>query len=133
MGFTVHKEKSVVVPTQQIIFVGFLICSVTMTVRLSPEKCTGPIELCKEILAAKKITIRKFAQLIGKCVSVEAGVCYATLYYKSMEIERDRTLKMHRGNVDAVICIPNESKLCIQWWINNTETSFRPICSPKPH
>ena len=74
LGFTVHKQKSVVVPTQQIIFVGFLICSVTMTVRLPPEKCTGMIELCKEILAAKKITIRKFAQLIGKCVSVEAVV-----------------------------------------------------------
>ena len=133
LGFTVHKEKSVVVPTQQIIFVGFLICSVTMTVRLPPEKCTGMIELCKEILAAKKMTIRKFAQLIGKCVSVEAGVRYAALYYNSMEIERDRALKMHRGNFDAVICISNESKICIQWWINNIETSFRPICLPKPH
>ena len=81
LGFTVHKEKSVVVPTQQIIFLGFLICSVTMTVRLPPEKCTGMIELCQEILAAKKVTIRKFAQLIGKCVSVEAGVHYAALYY----------------------------------------------------
>ena len=50
-----------------------------------------------------------------------------------MEIERDGALKMHRGNFDAVICITNESKICIQWWINNIETSFRPICLPKTH
>ncbi|MEW8544652.1 MAG: hypothetical protein AB2693_14070 [Candidatus Thiodiazotropha sp.] len=133
LGFTVHKDKSVVVPSQQIIFVGFLICSVSMTVRLPPEKCIDMIELCREILAAKRITIRKFAQLIGKCVSVEPGVRYAALYYKSMEIERDDALKMYRGDFDAFIGISNESKLCIQWWIDNIRTSFRPICLPKPH
>ena len=89
LGFTVHKAKSVVIPTQTIVFVGFVVCSVTMTVRLPPEKCDDLIHLCKEILAARKITIRKFAQLIGKCVSVEPGIRYATLYYKLMEIERD--------------------------------------------
>ena len=133
LGFTVYKQKSVVVPTQQIIFVGFLICSVTMTVRLPPEKCLNMMELCKEILAARRITIRKFAQLIGTCVSVEPGVQYAALYYKSMEIERDKALKLHKGNFDAVICISDESRQCIQWWINNVQTSFRPICLPKPN
>ena len=108
LGFTVHKKKSVVVPTQQTVFVGFLICSVTMTVRLPHDKCLDMIELCKEILASHKITIRKFAQLICKCVSVEPGVRYAAIYYKSMEIERDEALKIHRGNFDAVIYISNE-------------------------
>ena len=133
LGFTVHKKKSVVVPTQQIVFVGFLICSVTMTVRLPHDKCLDMIELCKEILASHKITIRKFAQLIGKCVSVEPGVRYAAIYYKSMEIERDEALKIHRGNFDAVIYISNESRQCIQWWIENIQTSFRFICLSKPH
>ncbi|MCG8048881.1 MAG: hypothetical protein N0E48_25310 [Candidatus Thiodiazotropha endolucinida] len=93
LGFTVHKEKSVVIPAQQIVFVGFLICSVTMTVRLPSAKCVDMIHLCKEILAAKTITIRKFAQLICKCVSVEPGIQYAALYYKEMEIERDESMK----------------------------------------
>ena len=115
LGFTVHKSKSVVVPTQQIVFVGFLLCSVSMTVKLPPEKCQGLIELCKEILGAKTITIRKFAQLIGKCVAAEPGVQYAALYYKTMEIERDHALKVNRGNFDAKMCISLASRECIQW------------------
>ena len=133
LGFTVHKAKSVVIPTQTIVFVGFVICSVTMTVRLPPEKCDDLIHLCKEILAARKITIRKFAQLIGKCVSVEPGVRYAALYYKLMEIERDEALKMHKGNFEVTLYLSEESKLCIQWWIDTITTSFRPICLPKPN
>ena len=132
LGFTVHKTKSVVIPTQTIIFVGFLICSVSMTVKIPPEKCANMIHLFEEILAAKKITIRKFAQLIGTCVSVEPGVRYAALYYKLMEIERDEALKINRGNFDATICLSEESRLCIQWWIDNIDTSFRPICLSKP-
>ena len=38
LGFTVHPEKSVLFPTQEIVFVGFLINSITMTVCLTPEK-----------------------------------------------------------------------------------------------
>ena len=104
-----------------------------MTVRLPPEKCDDLIHLCKEILAARKITIRKFAQLIGKCVSVEPGVRYAALYYKLMEIERDKALKIHKGNFEATLYLSEESKWCIQWWIDNITTSFRPICLPKPN
>ena len=38
LGFTIHPEKSVLFPTQEIVFVGFLINSVTMTVSLDPRK-----------------------------------------------------------------------------------------------
>ena len=114
LGFTVHKSKSVVVPTQQIVFVGFLLCSFSMTVKLPPEKCQGLIVLCKEMLGAKTITIRKFAQLIGKCVATEPGVQYAALYYKTMKSERDHALKVNRGNFDAKMCITLSSRECIQ-------------------
>ena len=124
-----HNDKSIVVTTQQIVFVGFLLCSVHMTVRVPPEECTDMIELCREILATKQISIRKFAQLIGQCVFLEPGVRYAPLYYKLMETERDQALnalKLFKSNFDAIICLSDESKMCIEWWIYNIETSFRP-------
>ena len=38
LGFTIHPEKSILKPTQEIEFLGFLINSITMTVRLSATK-----------------------------------------------------------------------------------------------
>ena len=119
-----HKAKSVVIPTQTILFVGFEICSVSMTVRLPPEKCIDMIHLCKEILTARKTTIRKFAQLLDKYVSVEPGARYAALYYKFKEIEKDEALKIHKRSFDVTLYLSEESKLCIQWWIDTSTISF---------
>ena len=49
LGLTVQPEKSVFEPTQQIIFLGVLLCSVTMTVRLPPERRLEIIHLCHEL------------------------------------------------------------------------------------
>ena len=37
LGFTIHPEKSILKPTQEIEFLGFLINTITMTVRLSAK------------------------------------------------------------------------------------------------
>ena len=127
VGLTTHPEKSIINPTQCIEFVGFLLNSVDMTVRLAPRKVNNLIELSKEILKAKAISIRYFAKLIGKMVAAEPGVKYAALHYKSLELEKDNALKMSRGNFDDKIQISSESKQCITWWVKNIETVYRPI------
>ena len=38
LGFVIHPEKSVFIPTQEIEFLGFLLDSVSMTIRLPPAK-----------------------------------------------------------------------------------------------
>ena len=43
-GFTVHKEKYVLEPTQTIEFLGFIIDSVKITVSLNPEKANEKAE-----------------------------------------------------------------------------------------
>ena len=40
-------------------------------------------------------------------MSVEPGVRYAAIYYKLMEIERDKALTLHNGKFDAMLCISN--------------------------
>jgi hypothetical protein len=39
-GFLLHRDKSVAEPTQTITYLGFVICSSTMTISLPPEKET---------------------------------------------------------------------------------------------
>ena len=80
LGFTIHPEKSVLFPTQEIVFVGFLINSVTMMVRLTPEKVNDIIAYCVEVIKCKSITIRNLAKLIGKLVASEPTVQYTPLY-----------------------------------------------------
>ena len=80
LGFTISIEKSVLEPTQKITFLGFVLCSVTMTVQLTTSKCEDIINMCKSVISKKRVTLHQFAQLIGKLVTVEPGVQHAPLF-----------------------------------------------------
>ena len=46
LGFVVHPEKSVFVPSQDIKYLGFILNSVTMIIRLTTEKKRKIFDLC---------------------------------------------------------------------------------------
>ena len=106
-------EKSVTVRTQFIEFVGFLLNSSDMTVRLTCKKAENIVQQCKAILQKNIISIGEFAQLIGKFVAAEPGVQYAPLFYKPLEIQRDYELKINKGNFDSSMALSSESIDCI--------------------
>lgn len=127
VGLTVHPEKSVITPSHCIEFVGFILNSIDMTVKLAPRKVENMKKLASEILEATAISIRKFAELIGKMIAAEPGVKYAALHYKTLEIDKDRALKSNLGNYDSIMQISSESEDCIHWWIRNIEFVNKPI------
>ena len=51
LGFTIHPENLVLVPTQQIIFLGFVTDSVKMTIILTEERKKSIYILCQNILS----------------------------------------------------------------------------------
>lgn len=132
LGLTIHPEKSVLIPSQQIVFLGFILCSVTMTIRLTPEKVTETIALCHDMLEKKRVTIREYAKLIGKLVASEPGVEYAPLFYKPLEKIKDKNLRIHKGNYNSFMNIPTSIQSDITWWIKNLPKTFRPVSHGAP-
>ena len=51
LGFTIHPEKSVLVPSQQTVFLGFAIKSFKMTITLTKERKQSIYTLCQDILS----------------------------------------------------------------------------------
>lgn len=132
LGLTVHVDKSVLIPSKQIVFLGFLLCSETMTVRLTVERVEELIECCSKIVRKSKCSIRKFAQMIGKMVAAEQGVEYAPLFYKPLEKVKDYYLRLNKGNFDHFMKISTETKALIQWWICNIAESFKKVTQKPP-
>ena len=132
LGLTVQPQKSVFEPTQQIVFLGFLLCSVTMTVRLPPERRQEIIMICQEVLVKRRVTIRKFSRLIGKLVATQQGVEYAPLFYKPLEKVKEREIKKHCGNYNCFMTIPKVVTPVLEWWIRNVDSSYKQISHGKP-
>ena len=80
LGLTVHLDKSVLIPCRQIVFLGFILCSQTMTVRLTTERMEQLTDCCLQIRNNNRCSIRHFARMIGKMVAAEQGVEYHTCH-----------------------------------------------------
>ncbi|CAB4039512.1 Hypothetical predicted protein, partial [Paramuricea clavata] len=87
LGFKVHPDISVTLPSQCIEFLGFLLNSVTMTVTLTPDKQAKLIRLCQTFLRPNTLfTIRQVVSLIGSLVSSFPGVEFGPLHYRHIEM-----------------------------------------------
>jgi len=75
LGFKVHPEKSVVVPTQTLEFLGFVLDSICMIVPLTSKKVDKISQLCQKFSHPnKQFTIREVASFLGTLVSSFPGV-----------------------------------------------------------
>ena len=79
LGFVVHQDKSVLVPTQEITILGFVINSRKMSVKLTPQKENNLRRLENQLFSMKNPSIRFLAEVIGTIVSVFAAAKYAPL------------------------------------------------------
>ena len=99
IGLVLHPEKSVLIPQQKMIFLGFVIDSVKMIVTLTKDK----IHKIKELLTftlhnASSLRIREIARLIGYLVSSLPAVKCGELYYRYLEMDKINALKYSKGN-----------------------------------
>ena len=100
LGFTIHPEKSVLVPTQQIIFLGFVIDSVKMTIALTGERKQSFYTLFQNILSNYEAAIRDLAQAIRVIGSSFRAVPYDQMYYWKLEECKVQSLARSGGNFD---------------------------------
>ena len=89
LGLIIHRVKSVLEPTQTIQFLGFVINSVAMTVKLPPSKAAKVKSACQNLVLNCNPTIREVAQVIGLIVSSFPAVQYSQLHYRTLESEKN--------------------------------------------
>lgn len=94
LGFHIHPEKSVLVPTQQLTFLGFVLDSLAMTVTLTEEKIQKSISVSDTLLMS---TIRQVAEVIGVLVSNFPGAQYGPLHYRNVERDKYLALEANKG------------------------------------
>ena len=100
LGFVVHPEKWVFVPSKGIEYLGFMINSVNMAVRLTTKKKRKIFDLCQEVLVKEYVSIRLVSKLLGKFTSSFQAIKYGQLHYRDLERLKTKALKINKGNFD---------------------------------
>ena len=132
LGFTIHPEKSVLKPTQNLIYIGFIINSTDMTLKSTEEKKQNIYDLCTKLFEKSKPTIQYAAQVIGSIVASFPAVPLGPLVYRALEIDKIVGLKWCRQNYDAETELSNETCSELVWWKHNIKNSFQYLVIAKP-
>ena len=127
VGFIIHQNKSVLVPTQDIGFLGNRINSKQMIVYLPEEKKQHIKEECLKLSKNDVAKIREVARVIGLIISTFSAVEYGALHYRELESQKIIALKKNPGNFEAIMSVTAPMKAELSWWIDNVETQIRNI------
>ena len=112
---------------------GFKVDSETMTVKVTEERAQNVKKSTKELMERKSFTIRELAKVIGQIVSCFPGVKYGPLFYRNLEQDKVKSLKINRGNFDGKVKnLTKESIEELNWWNLNIEKSSNDIQTTKP-
>ena len=123
LGFTIHLEKSILIPTQEITFLGFIINSKDMTIRLTPEKKDKIVNLCSSFKKKTSPSIRELASVIGNLVAAMEAVPYGKLHYRQLEKDKILALSNSNGIFEHKVHISDKAIDDLDWWIENVHQS----------
>ena len=121
LGFFVNREKSMLVPSSRILYLGHIIDSVEFKVYLPDEKTEKIIGLCEKLLQKRKLLIREIARLIGLFTSSMYAVNLAALYFRYLDRDKVNALRLSNNDYDGEILLSEFSKSEIIWWKDNVK------------
>ena len=118
LGYTVNYKKSVLVPTQKLIFFGFILDSVQFKIFLTDEKVQKIIAKARSLLETGLVVVREVASFIGLVINAFYAVLEAPLYYRSLERDKIVGLGEH-GDFDNMVILSDNSIQELIWWEQN--------------
>ena len=133
LGFSISPQKSSLVPSLTMQFLGFTLNSVPMEVTLAPGKADDIKVILQSAIHSNHMTIRYFAGVLGKLAATLPGNRYGMLFLKQLEHYKAGALRRHRFCYEAVIHIPDYIKTELQWWLNNIDTVTRHVHVSNPN
>lgn len=132
VGFCINEEKSVMIPTTRIEYLGNVIDSVSMTVTLPERRRDKILRHCSLLAEKKKEKIRMVAKVIGLLVAAIPAVELGKLHYRRLETAKIKALEEACGNFNGWMSITDDMRKDLRWWIMELDHQNRKIFRRAP-
>ena len=131
LGFNINQKKYVLIPTQNLEFLGFLLDSHLMTITLTARRKADILEVCSNLLKHNRPKIQFVSTVIGMVIAALPGVQHGALHYRILESEKTATLRQNAGDYNKRMTLSPLATVEIQWWLTNINSSCHFIHAPR--
>ena len=117
LGFIINHPKSLLDPTQEIDFLGFMINSETMEIKMPGEKIKHIRLEAKKLQEKDSCQAIALSRLLGKLNHASQAIPPAPLFYRNLQLCLQRSLEGKGGKdytAPAYLTIPAMEEL--KWW-----------------
>lgn len=111
LGFLVSYNKSTLVHTQKIEFLGFLVDSASMEISLPQEKILKIIDEARNLLASETVSARQLARMVGMLSSSIPAVIPAPLHYCSLQLTKNQAVSQGDYNQQTTLPLTAQTEL----------------------
>ena len=119
LGFSINQGKSVLQPAQRIVFLGFVLDSLNMSICLSNTRKGVILDICKKLNSGASHKIWAVASAVGCLIATLPGVKYGGLFYRILERCKNLALKSARGNFEKTMGLTSQAQQDLGWWSRN--------------
>ena len=84
LGLLVNNKKSVLTPCQQLEFLGFQLCTMTLRISVPSEKMRKIQQDATRIITREQVQLRDVARFVGKVVAIVRAFPTAPLHYRAL-------------------------------------------------
>ena len=139
LGLMVNHKKSILLPAQNLGFLGFNINSQTMQISLPQEKMRKIQQDSSQLLAQQSVSVHQIAQFVGKTTATLRALPTAPLHYRALQFLMNSVAPVNytqEGTTDkfnTIVQLDPESKTDLTWWSSlNRKDLSTPVIPPAP-
>ena len=85
LGLMINRKKSLLVPTQQLEFLGFQICAQMLIIWTLLEKLRKIHQDAPHLLHQTTVSVRELARFVGKTSATTRAIQAAPLHYRALQ------------------------------------------------
>ena len=127
------EKKSMLIPSQKIEYLGFVIYSCWMTLSLPPEKVTKIQAKCCQVLQQRFVRVRQLSHLIGMLTATILALLPAPLHYIHLQMQKSKALLASHYNYNTQVVLDLECKSEPKWWFRHLQDwNGKSLISPAP-
>ena len=132
LGFWINRDKSQLCPSQEVTYLGFVVDSRLMSLRLPQDKLTQVRQACTDTLQQDTCSLRELAKIVGMLSATQQAVLPAPLHYRRLQLQLIQSLR-RSTSFDKLVTLNPDTREDLEWWIHHLHHwNGRKIEMPSP-
>ena len=116
LGFIINQEKSILIPAQELEFLGLSVDSQSLQLKLPSEKIRKIRKEAAQLLKRKSLSAPQLSQFLGKLNAASQAMLVTPLFYQALQKDLQTALAQGAQDYEHHMRLSKDAREKLVWW-----------------